>query len=59
MQSADGNVLKYKVSVMNINGVTVVHLHQGKLGETGPIIATLKRFESPSFPIANATLYFV
>ena len=33
-----------------------VHLHQGKLGETGPIVATLNRFDSPSFPIANATL---
>ena len=56
MQSADGKVLKYKVSVININGVTVVHLHQGKTGETGPIVATLNRFNSPTFPIANATL---
>ena len=46
--SADGKTMSYKVDVMNIDKVTVAHIHQGKPGENGPPVVWL--FNSSSNP---------
>jgi hypothetical protein len=46
--SADGKAMSYKVDVMNIDKVTVAHIHQGKPGENGPPVVWL--FNSSSNP---------
>src|ERR1044071_6454561 len=46
--SADGKTMSYKVDVMNIDKVTVAHIHQGKVGENGPPVVWL--FNSSSNP---------
>jgi CHRD domain len=38
----------YKVSVTDMQKVTVAHIHKGKAGENGPIVATLFKTDSPS-----------
>ena len=38
--------LTYKITVNDIDKVTMAHIHKGKTGENGPIVATL--FNSPS-----------
>jgi hypothetical protein len=40
--------LSYKVTLNNIDKVTMAHIHKGKASENGPIIVTL--FNSPSSP---------
>jgi len=56
VQSADGKVLNYKVSAMNINGVTEGNIQQGKAGEIGPTIVRLFKFNTPTLLLKNATL---
>ena len=46
--SADGKTMSYKVNVMNMNKVTMAHIHQGKVGENGPPVVWL--FNSTSNP---------
>jgi len=46
--SADGKTMSYKVDVMNIDKVTMAHIHQGKVGENGPPVVWL--FNSSSNP---------
>jgi CHRD domain-containing protein len=46
--SGDGKTMSYKVNVMNIDKVTVAHIHQGKVGENGPPVVWL--FNSSSNP---------
>ena len=46
--SADGKTMSYKVNVMNIDKVTMAHIHQGKVGENGPPVVWL--FNSSSKP---------
>jgi CHRD domain len=46
--SADGKTMSYKVNVMNIDKVTMAHIHQGKVGENGPPVVWL--FNSSSNP---------
>jgi hypothetical protein len=46
--SADGKTMSYKVNVMNIDKVTMAHIHQGKVGENGPPVVWL--FNSTSNP---------
>jgi CHRD domain len=38
---ADGKSLSYVLNVTNMNGVTGAHIHSGKQGENGPVIAGL------------------
>jgi hypothetical protein len=45
---ADGKTMSYKVDVMNIDKVTMAHIHQGKVGENGPPVVWL--FNSSSNP---------
>jgi hypothetical protein len=45
---ADGKTMSYKVDVMNIDKVTMAHIHQGKVGENGPPMVWL--FNSSSNP---------
>jgi CHRD domain len=40
--------MRYKVSVTDMEKVTVAHIHKGKAGENGPIVATLFKTDSPS-----------
>jgi hypothetical protein len=40
--------LSYKITLNNIDKVTMAHIHKGKAGENGPIIVTL--FNSPTSP---------
>ncbi|MFL6376835.1 MAG: CHRD domain-containing protein [Nitrososphaeraceae archaeon] len=46
--SSDGKTMSYKVDVMNIDKVTMAHIHQGKVGENGPPVVWL--FNSSSNP---------
>jgi hypothetical protein len=46
--SADGKTMSYKVDVMNIDKVTMAHIHHGKVGENGPPVVWL--FNSSSNP---------
>jgi hypothetical protein len=46
--SADGKTMSYKIDVMNIDKVTMAHIHQGKVGENGPPVVWL--FNSSSSP---------
>src|SRR6476646_8938753 len=54
--SADGKTMSYKVDVMNMDKVTMAHIHQGKVGENGPPVVWL--FNSTSNPTGpkNGTL---
>jgi CHRD domain len=38
----------YKVSVTDMEKVTAAHIHKGKPGENGPVVATLFKTNSPS-----------
>jgi hypothetical protein len=40
--------LSYKLNVMNINKVTMAHIHEGKFGANGPIVVTLFKSANPS-----------
>jgi hypothetical protein len=44
----DGMKLSYKITLNNIDKVTMAHIHKGTAGENGPIIVTL--YNSPSLP---------
>jgi len=39
--------MRYKVSVTDMEKVTAAHIHKGKLGENGPVVATLFKTNSP------------
>jgi hypothetical protein len=39
--SADGKSLAYVLNVTNMNGVMGAHIHSGKQGQNGPIVAGL------------------
>jgi hypothetical protein len=39
--------IAYSVNATNIEGVTAGHMHLGKQGENGPIVATLFNYDSP------------
>ena len=42
------NSMSYKVTVNNMEMVTAAHIHQGKVGENGPVVVTLFKTDSPS-----------
>ena len=43
--------MTYKVDIKDIDKITMAHIHQGKIGENGPVIATLfKDFPTPTGP---------
>ena len=37
----DGQTLDYQINVTNINAIMGAHIHSGKLGQNGPVIAAL------------------
>ena len=37
----------YSINATNIDGVTAGHVHLGKKGENGPVVATLFKYDSP------------
>jgi hypothetical protein len=39
--SADGKSIDYQLNLKNMNGVTGAHIHSGKQGENGPVVAGL------------------
>ena len=39
--SADGKSINYVIDVTNMNGVMGAHIHSGKQGENGPVVAGL------------------
>jgi len=39
--------LTYTINIPNITGVTAAHTHLGKIGENGPIVLTLFKYDSP------------
>ena len=49
--SADGNKMTYVVNVMNMDKVTMAHIHSGKVGENGPPVAWLFNSTTPSGPM--------
>jgi hypothetical protein len=49
--SADGKMMTYMINVMNIDKVTMAHIHSGKVGENGPVVVWLYNSTTPSGPI--------
>jgi CHRD domain len=49
--NADGNTMSYQVNVMNIDKVTMAHIHSGKTGENGPVVVWLFNSTTPSGPM--------
>jgi tetratricopeptide (TPR) repeat protein len=45
--TADGEISNYKLSVRDINNVTLVQMHQGTKGTNGPIVMTLYKDTNP------------
>jgi hypothetical protein len=41
LMSADGRSLVYQINVTNINAVMGAHIHSGKVGQNGPVVAGL------------------
>jgi len=39
--AADGQTLDYLISVTNINAIMGAHIHSGKQGQNGPVVASL------------------
>jgi CHRD domain len=39
--SRDGKTITYKVDVKDIDKATMAHIHQGKIGQNGPVVVTL------------------
>jgi hypothetical protein len=48
--SSDGKTMNYKVSVKDIDKVTMAHIHQGKAGVNGPVVVVLFKANSPTGP---------
>jgi hypothetical protein len=48
-----GQSIEYTVNASNIQGVTAGHIHAGKPGENGPIIATLFENDSPANKVSE------
>ena len=42
--------MTYKVDIKDIDKITMAHIHQGKIGENGPVIATLFKAPTPTGP---------
>lgn len=49
--SADGKTISYKVSVNNMNSITMAHIHSGKKDVNGPIVVTLFHSANPTGPM--------
>ena len=48
--SRDGKTMTYKVDIKDIDKITMAHIHQGKIGENGPVIVTLFKAPTPTGP---------
>jgi CHRD domain len=48
--------MSYNVDVNNIDKVTMAHIHQGKIGENGPVVVTLINFKTltPTGPVMDS-----
>ncbi len=46
--STDGSGIAYAVNVTDINAVTAAHIHVGKIGQNGDIVATLFKSDTPT-----------
>ena len=47
----------YTINSTNIDGVTAGHIHLGKKGENGPVVATLFKYDSPMNKVSeNGTI---
>ena len=51
VSSSDGNSMTYRIRVVNINGVTMAHIHSGSIGKNGPIVVTLFKSATPTGPM--------
>ena len=51
VSSSDGNSMTYRIRVVNINGVTMAHIHSGDIGKNGPIVLTLFKSATPTGPM--------
>lgn len=51
VSSSDGNSMTYRIRVVNINGVTMAHIHSGDIGKNGPIVVTLFKSAAPTGPM--------
>jgi len=47
----DGNSMINRIRVVNINGVTMAHIHSGDIGKNGPIVVTLFKSAAPTGPM--------
>jgi len=46
----DGKTITYRVDVKDIDKATMAHIHQGKIGQNGPVVVTLFNASSPTGP---------
>ncbi|HJT46670.1 MAG TPA: CHRD domain-containing protein [Nitrososphaeraceae archaeon] len=47
ISNIDGSTMFYALKITNVNNVTMGHIHVGKIGEDGPIVATLFKSVPP------------
>jgi hypothetical protein len=53
------NSMSYQIHVINIDKVTMAHIHSGKIGQNGPVVVTLfqsKAATTTSSPVKNGIL---
>jgi hypothetical protein len=56
--TTDENDMSYRIHVINIDKVTMAHIHSGKIGQNGPVVVTLfqSKATTTSGPIKNGIL---
>jgi hypothetical protein len=55
--TTDENGMSYRIHVINIDKVTMAHIHSGKIGQNGPVVVTLFQSKATtSSPIKNGIL---
>ncbi len=52
------NSMSYQIHVINIDKVTMAHIHSGKIGQNGPVVVTLfqSKAATTSSPVKNGIL---
>jgi hypothetical protein len=56
--TTDENRMSYRIHVINIDKVTMAHIHSGKIGQNGPVVVTLfqSKAATTTSPIKNGIL---
>lgn len=52
-----GDSLHFIINATNLQGATAGHIHSGSLGENGPIVTTLFKFDSPQSEVNMENMF--